>query len=390
MVFNSYTESGLSLENINRIIIEFYHGQYSPLNQLFYTILYSIAGYTPAVYHIFSILLHILNVVIAFLLLASLLTAMGLERPSFRGRRGDMNATAAFIAALLFAVHPVNVETVSWVSASKIVLYSFNYLMGLYLYVRYTESRSRLTYIIILLLFILAFGAKEQAVAFVLCCMVIDYAVKRKEDICDLFLEKFPMVLLALFFGVLTMMTHWHSGSGRMPEYNTLTDHMVLASYSIIEYVVTMLIPCSLSYIYPFPYQPGENIPLYVWAYPILLLFASYLIYILRKNRLFIFAVLFFLANLVLMLHFIPMSRFTVVCDRYLYVALLGPAVLVGWLTAYGLRSRRILAAAIMVPYLFYLSAYTFTYQSHWDNSSDLKKEIRQLLKEREMLDQNH
>ncbi len=382
-VFNPYTADGFTPENIGKILTDIYYRQYSPLNQFAYTMLHSIAGYNPMVYHGFSILLHVLNVVIAYLFLDALLTAM--HRPPCP-LKGEMqsSSTAAFIGALLFAVHPVNVETVSWVSASKIVLCSFNYLLGLYLYVRYTGSRSRLTYLAVLLLFALAFGAKEQAVSFVLCCMVIDYAVRRREKITDLLMEKMPMIILALYFGVLTMITHWHGGSGRMPEYNGVDDRIVLASYSVFEYVVRSLVPWNLSYIYPFPYQPGESIPLRMWMYPLLLIFMGFLVYRCRRNRLVVFAVLFFLANLVLMLHFIPMSRFTVVCDRYLYVSLLGPSVLAGWWVAYGLRRRRILTLAILIPYLLYLSTYSFIYQGVWESSSKLKREVREYIRSRD------
>ncbi|MDE6339080.1 MAG: hypothetical protein K2K97_04750, partial [Muribaculaceae bacterium] len=211
MVFNPYTADGITLENIGKILTDIYYRQYSPLNQFLYTLLHSIAGYNPVLYHGFCILLHVLNVVIAYLFLNALLSGMrGYLRPHISdGKEASMTANAAFIGALLFAVHPVNVETVSWVSASKIVLCSFFHLLGLYLYVRYIVSRSRLTYIAVLLLFALAFGAKEQAVAFVICCMVIDYAVKRKEKLTYLLLEKMPMILLALYFGFITMVTHW-------------------------------------------------------------------------------------------------------------------------------------------------------------------------------------
>lgn len=385
MVFNSYTAGGLTPENLKRILTDIYYGQYSPLNQLVYTLLYCIAGYDPVVYHGFNILMHVLNVVIAYLFVNSLLTAMrGDLHPA--APEGDvlyMTANASFIAALLFAVHPVNVEAVAWVSASKIVVCSFFYLMGLYLYVRYIGSRSRLTYIAVLLLFALAFGAKEQAVAFVLCCMVIDYAVRRKESLMDLLLEKLPMILLALFFGFLTMLTHWHSGSGTMPEYTGIANRMVLSSFSTFDYISKTLVPNNLSYLYPFPYQPGERIPMRLWLFPILAIAVIVYFYRKRRNRLMMFAVLFFLANLVLMLHIIPMSRFTMVCDRYFYVALLGPATFAGWWAAYGLVRRPAITLVILIPYFLYLSAYTFAYQEDWRSSSDLKREMRKTLRER-------
>lgn len=76
VVFNFYTENGLTTKNLIEIFTEFFHGQYSPVNQLTYTIIYSVAGadYNPAWFHTFSIMMHILNVMLTYSFIKRLLT----------------------------------------------------------------------------------------------------------------------------------------------------------------------------------------------------------------------------------------------------------------------------------------------------------------------------
>ena len=67
VVMNYYTEGGFTIQNIWRILTEFYHGQYAPFNEYLYLVLYSIAGYNPFVFHLASLILHIVNTCLVFL-----------------------------------------------------------------------------------------------------------------------------------------------------------------------------------------------------------------------------------------------------------------------------------------------------------------------------------
>lgn len=72
MVFNSYTTSGFTIENIKKIMMEFYGGQYGPVNQLYYTLIYSLFGYNPIWFHCIGLILHIANVIMVYILLKNL------------------------------------------------------------------------------------------------------------------------------------------------------------------------------------------------------------------------------------------------------------------------------------------------------------------------------
>lgn len=387
VVINTYTEQGFTWHNLWRVLTDFYHGQYAPLNELLYMTVFSISGYNPMLFHAATIAIHVGNVLLVYFFISGLLWRMCSKRfirPAANGdARADMR-TWAFMTALLFAVHPVCVESVSWLSASKILVYSFYYLIGLCLYLRYTEKRSKSLYLMVLLLFIMSFGGKEQAVVFFLSCLLVDYATGRHEGWRFLLLEKLPFILLSLFFGFITIMSQWGHGSSSMPNYD-MTDRFILACYSLYEYMMKALIPINLSYIYPFPFQPGEIISIKVYLYIIFVLVLGYGLYIYRHNRLFVFAILFFVVNLIVALHIIPISRFAVTADRYAYLALIAPCMILAGIYVRYMHGKSALAVnALFGIYIIFLVATTFTYEGQWKNSTTLKQHMREILNSRD------
>jgi len=130
MVLNHYTIGGLNSFNLAAIFIETNQGQYSPVNQLLYTIIYSIFGADPSAFHLANVLYHAINVCLVFAFVKMLL--------GFR-EKGDAKTVTvtAFVTALLFAVHPVNTEAVAWISASKAPLFTLFGLLGFICYMKY-------------------------------------------------------------------------------------------------------------------------------------------------------------------------------------------------------------------------------------------------------------
>jgi len=130
VVMNTYTESGLNGHNIWAIFSEFYHGQYAPLNESLYLILYTTFGYKPFWFHLASLLLHAANVLLVYSCIFRLLELS-------RNIIVEHRKLVAFFTALIFAVHPFNVESVAWMSASKVLVYSFFYLLATYTFLNY-------------------------------------------------------------------------------------------------------------------------------------------------------------------------------------------------------------------------------------------------------------
>ena len=378
VVINHYTTGGLTFENLYRILTDFYHGQYAPMNELSYLLLYSVFGYNPVAFHLMSLVWHVANVLLVYVFISKMLLLRG-------GFSKDKILYISFLTSLIFGVHPVNVESVAWVSASKVLIYTFFYLLSLLCYLKYVESKKIRYYCLTFLFFIFSFGGKEQAVTLPLCLLLIDYFVKRDLKDKQVWLEKIPFFLFALFFGLLTIQSQ--GDPGNRPVY-AMGQRLMLGCYTLFEYFVKCLIPFKLSYLYPFPMQPGEPLPVRFWIYPFIIVISLFYLYSHRKNAVLIFFVLFFILHVGVALHIISLSRFAIVADRYVYVSCIGLAFLMSYLFVSfykRIRTKKAVCflSSLMLLYLFYLGTYTYMYSQQWKDSNTLKENLKELINSR-------
>lgn len=376
VVINPYTTGGFNVSNIYNIFTKFYHGQYSPLNQMNYLIIYSLFGYSSFAFHLANLGWHLLNVLLVFIFLDTFL------KSSTRLSTSN-NRRIAFFTAFIWGIHPVNVEAVSWLSASKILIYSSFYLLAILSYLKFHKTRSVLCYCSTLILFLCSFLAKEQAVVFSLCILLIDYFQGRDLKDIQLWEEKAPFLLLAIYGGIITILSQ---GISDKELIYSLPERLFLGCYALFEYLTKCLFPFKLSYLYPFPMLPGESIPLRLWLYPIILVVVVYCIYLLRKNTI-LFASTFFLIHILVALHIISISRFTVTADRYIYISCISVCFFVIYNFYNKIYNKKRLKKSIMIScivlYSIYLGIYSNSYTRVWENSNSLKKELRLLLKQR-------
>lgn len=394
MVLNDYTFSW-SWQNLWRILSEYYTGQYSPLNQMIYTLIYKLAGKDPLFFHAMSFSLHTLNVLLLFCLTEAFITASlsgrlrsaTLALPRREGPVADFSLPAAFVTALLFAVHPLQVEAVAWISASKVLLYTTFYLVAMGCYLLYVGRQKSRYYYLALLAFVLSFGGKEQAVMLPFALLWADWLLHRNLKEAALWFEKLPFLLIALVFCYVTIRSHASTERGILSEEAVypLFQRLALGAYALTEYLAKTLLPIHQLFFYPIPFRIGDPLPFRFYCYPVFLVVMGLSLWPLLKKRAIWAGGSFFLLHIALVLHIVPMSRFTVVADRYLYLA--GPGLF--FLLALTLlhvvrRVRR--PRWIWIPFLLYLislgSASYYRVQV-WKNDATLKKEITLLLEKR-------
>lgn len=371
-------------EEIGRSFITFYHSQYSPLNQLYYLGIYAFAGFDPAAFHLGSILVHLTNTVLVYLLISRILK---LIKPGLRPHK--LTAVVCLIA-LIFAIHPMQVESVAWISASKVVLYTTFTLAGLLSYISYKHRKKHLYLGITFLCYIASLMVKEQAVIFPLNLVLLDllYSVYRKGHLrTAVWLEKIPFFLLA--FG------YWYWSAQNavgVLEINTMYpwyDRIVFGGYSLIVYLFRFFVPVNLSHFYAYPMLSGEALPLYYYGYMVLaLLFVGYLYDLYQSEKWIpLFSLLFFLVNILLVLHIIPVPRGNITADRYMYLSIVG---LSGWAVWQGgqwymqLRNRKSWAIPLTrltpVFILLYLGSFMLhsnTLSRKWKDSETLKQDVK-------------
>jgi len=386
VITNFYTENGLTPANLSAIFTHFFHGQYSPINQLSFTLIYAAAGYVynPVWFHTYSIIMHILNVVLVFIFIKNLLTkSTGFEPNSI--------LTISFCTAFIMSIHPFLVEPVAWMAASKILLYSFFYLLAMNVYLNYLTSRNVWYLVLIFVLFMLSFGSKEQAVTLPACLLLIDYQLKRNLKSRAVWLEKIPFFLGTLLFAYVTLLSQKSNGLGLLaPErHYPLYQNIIFGSYSLVEYFTKCLIPIKLSFMYNFPNPVGYPVPPRFWIYPFILLIVIFTLRDYWKNRWILFSILFFVIHLSTVLHIIPISRMAIVADRYAYIASIGIFFLVAYYFDRAVRSIKYKNVSILLftVYIGYLGLYTSVHAKVWHDDETLKKELYDSVKQREALE---
>jgi hypothetical protein len=373
-VKNIYTEGGICFKNIRAIFTEFYYGQYSPLNELMYLFLYTLFGYNPLVFHLSSLLIHAVNACLVFLCLRIFLERYILGK-------GNNNIMIAFMTAMFFAVHPLNVESVAWISASKIILCSFFYLLATLGFLSYLKKGKLIYYFLTILLFTCSFLSKEQAVIFPVWLALILWIGKIKSR--KTWAMLIPVFVLAILFGIITM----RAGSSEYSAY-PVGQRIVFFCYSLTEYFIKFIFPNRLSYVYPFPFDSGGKIPILFMVYSslIIILFVSLWKYI-KSNKIIAFGLLYIIIHLSLTLHIIPLPRFVIIADRYGYLPLIGMGFMISYFIVNFMKNRNKRIKTLIISgfftYLLCLGVYAHIRTHVWNNTDELKKEIREEIKKR-------
>lgn len=296
------------------VFSSYYVANYHPLTILFLTLEHKFFGADMMGYHAISLLLHLANTSLVFFFIYYLL--------------GKKNVMIPLITALLFGVHPMHVESVAWASELKDVLYSFFFLASLICYVFYIQNSKQLKYLVYAFgLYIVSLLSKGQAVTLPLCFLLIDYLFKRKFST-RMILEKIPFFILSVIFGVVAIKAQ---GGAIVYNYSDRFHAVLFGLYALCLYLLKFIWPVNLSGLYPYPTTPERLIPFVVYASPVIILILGGIIYrLFRRNRFVIFGLLFFVANIITVLKFIPVAD-AIIADRYSYISYIGLFFAVGY-----------------------------------------------------------
>ncbi|MCX6305856.1 MAG: hypothetical protein NT040_12905 [Bacteroidetes bacterium] len=325
-VINNPLMHSLSWQNISSIFVygdafQRLINNYHPITTLSLAINYQVSGLSPVAYHTTNMVLHALNAVLVFLFIYLL------------SRR---RLLAAAIAALLFAVHPMHVESVAWVSERKDVLYAFFFLAGLFAYLKYLEDKKIWKLGAAFILFLFSCLSKAMAVPFPLMILLIDY-FQRRTFTWRILLEKIPFFILALIIGFMSVNLQSASAINKFETFS-LFQRTMHASYGFINYLILFIWPSGLSAFYPYPaITPAGLLPLYFRIAPyIFLVIVSLVVWLATRkddlSRVTVFGVLFFFFTIALVLQFLSVGK-AIMADRYTYIPYIGLSLIIGILT---------------------------------------------------------
>ena len=228
-------------------------GHYAPLTWLSFGVTYAIAGMAPGAYHFGNLALHVLNAVLVYLLAERLLALAWPVAAPLALRAG------ALVAALAFAVHPLRVESVGWITDRGDVLCASFYLLATLAYVRFAvaeDAGARHRWRLASLgAFAAALLSKEIAMTLPLSLLLLDaYPLRRwARGVRALLVEKIPWVALAGAGAMLAVFARGHGASWTSYADHGLAARVALAAYSLAFYPLKFIWPSDLSPLYELP-----------------------------------------------------------------------------------------------------------------------------------------
>ena len=379
---NPHVQNGLSRESVLWAFSNFHAGFWIPLTWLSFMLDFEIYGLNSGGYHLTNLLFHITNTLLLFIIL----------------RRTTGARWQSGLVAALFALHPLHVESVAWVTERKDVLSTFFWMLAIWAYSRFATRGGLNWYLLGLVAFAAGLMAKPMLVTLPFVLLLLDYwplgriqfkqlggdhdqgsqATDGKKIMSQSFRlvwEKLPFFALAAACSVVAFFSQQSAGAA--PPLDSLPLHIRVANafISYVHYIVKMIWPHPLSAFYP---HLGLNLPVWqaVGAGLLLLLITFWVIRVGRRHQYLPVGWLWYLGTLIPVIGLVQVGM-QAMADRFTYIPLIGLFITVAWgvpdlLSKHRLRNFVLATAAGIV--IAALMICTHLQVANWRNNLTLFK----------------
>lgn len=392
---NINVQSGLSPANIKWAFTAVVSANWHPLTLISHMLDWSLFGDYAGGHHLVSLLLHIGNVLLLFLILS----------------KATGNFWPAAFAAALFALHPLRVESVAWAAERKDVLSMLFGLGSLYAYTFYADKRRPALYYASLVLFVLGLLSKPMLVTLPFVMLLIDYwplnrmrrtvaavdtvknflsgrkskrdknqAGKKNSFVSGktqpvwrgLLLEKVPFFIFSVASSIVTLWAQQKGTALVSFEVISFPERFINAVNSYVLYLGKILLPVDLTVFYPYPHM----IPFWqlLGALLVISLISTASIFYIKKLPFLFVGWFWYLGTLIPVIGLVQVGK-QAMADRYTYMPGIGLIIMIVWIVAYLFPVRKIyrnilIAAACIV--LVVLSYLTWRQCGYWKNSTEM------------------
>ena len=364
---NAHITQGFSMAGIAWAFTHYDSFFYTPLTSISHMLDCSMYGLDAGGHHFTNVLIHVISVILLFLVLRRMTGALW---------------RSAFVAAL-FAIHPLHVESVAWISERKDVLGGLFFMLTLGAYERYArQPQSRVRYLMVALLFTLSLLSKPVVVTLPFLLLLLDYwPLDRFQSAglsggksfipARLIIEKIPLLLLSAAASVVAVMAQ--GAAIQTVQRISIPARIGNAMVSCAAYIVQMFHPVGLAVFYP---HPGNNLPGWeVIASLLMLVFITGMVWIFRRTHRYLVTGWFWYLGMLVPVAGIVQVGIFARADRFTYLSQIGLYIMGTWALA-GLCARwqrgRLISSAIMSVVILELTVIAWGQASYWKNSVDL------------------
>jgi protein O-mannosyl-transferase len=365
---NIHVSTGLNLGNVVWAFTSFHEANWHPLTWLSHMADCQLFGLSSGPHHFVNVVLHAVNVVLLFFLL----------------QRATGAVWRSFLVAALFAVHPLNVETVAWVAERKSLLCTLFSLLTIAAYGWYVRRPNWKKYLAVVAAFALALMSKPMAVSLPLVLLLLDYwPLERYEDLpfrrkwMRLSMEKLPLLLMSAASSAVTMVAQRSGGAVVDASVLPLSLRLGNAIVSYVAYIGKTFWPAKLAVFYPHPWHslPWSD----VIAAAVILAAITMVVLYFHRVRYLATGWFLFVTTLIPVIGIIQVGS-QAMADRYAYIPCIGLFIIIAW----GLNSivhatalPRVVPAVAALCLILAFAAATTRYLQYWQSDVKLFTQAR-------------
>lgn len=313
---------GLGWENVKAVFTSTPNTvEYLPVRDLAYMLDYSIWGLDPMGYHLSNIIYYALACVFLYLFLDRIL------------RAGPMNSGdgfIAFLASVLFLLHPVHVESVAGIAQRKDLVSGVFFFLSLWAFVRYREGGTKFSFSLAVFFFVLSFLSKQTAIVLppLVVLMDLTFLKDRRPGARALALEYAVLFASGALLAALGMLVAGKAGLV-LPDSAGPLGRVSIAMRAVVVYLKLTLWPVRLSIWHEFDTALGLFAPVTVLSAMVVVLLLAVCLALLGRVVWLSFSILWFLISIAPVSGIVPTS--TVVSERYLFLPVLGYCLALAW-----------------------------------------------------------
>lgn len=376
---NPQVKSGITMEGITWAFGFTDRAYWHPITWLSHMLDCELFGEAPGMHHLMNLFFHLLNSLLLFTVLKSMTGSYW---------------RSGFVAAL-FALHPVNVDTVAWISERKNLISTFFWLLTMLAYTGYVRKPNVYRYLAVLCFFMLGLLSKPMLITLPFVLLLLDYwplgriqlfvspdssqgkdtkAWKNNKAVfLKIVLEKIPFFILAVFMIVLSITSFRHHSDVISTDVVSIQIRLANALVSYVHYILKMIWPSNLTIYYPFPLHISM-IEISVTGI-ILISVSSFFILKARSCPYCIVGWLWYLGTLVPVSGIVQAGLWPAMAERWAYVPFIGLFIIVSW-GSYDLYSRifnrKIVFGVSLFIILTFLGVLAWKQTACWENDYKL------------------
>ena len=367
---NPNVKAGFTIDGIFWAFTTGHAANWHPVTWLSHMLDSEIYGLNPMGHHWSNLQIHIANTILLFLFFNSVTGALW----------------RSFLVAALFAIHPLHVESVTWVSERKDVLCAFFWILSMWAYVGYVRNALKVRYVLLIILFVLGLMSKPMIVTLPFVLLLFDFwPLLRIQSMLDkkeisaskifayLIREKIPLFVLAAISCLITFFVQQQGGAIASVKSIPLNPRIANAFVSYIRYIVKMVWPSKLAIFYP---QQEWLLGQVVFSVVFIIGISTLVIRVSHKFPYLFTGWFWYLGTLVPVIGLVQAGSQSM-ADRYTYIPLVGLFIIIAWgMTDISLkcRARRIILIIFSSALVILFMICSWFQVRYWKNGITLFK----------------